>query len=69
MIQGSHTFTDKTEFFGMIGGNATIEPGATVIFRGMVNGNLIVKEGGEVFMHGLVNGKIVDEGGKIHFPE
>ena len=69
MIRGNHTFTDKAEFSGMIGGNAIIAPGATVIFRGMVNGNLIVKAGGEVILYGMVNGKVVDEGGKINFPE
>jgi len=69
MIQGSHTFTDDTEFFGMIGGNATVASGARVVFRGMVNGNLIVKAGGELFLHGMVNGKVVNEGGTIHFPD
>ncbi|WP_417268380.1 hypothetical protein [Celeribacter baekdonensis] len=69
MIRGDHTFSGQTEFFGMIGGNAVIAAGATVVFRGMVNGNLVVEKGGEVFLLGMVNGMVIDQGGTIHFPE
>ena len=66
MVAGNLRMKQSGRYGGMVGGNAIVDSGLTVIIDAMVRGDLIVNNGADVTVTGIIGGQIVNRGGTGH---
>ena len=62
-VAGDLTFSEDTEFHGVIGGDATVASGVSVKLFGKIGGNLIIEPDAIVEVHGKIGQDVINRGG------
>jgi cytoskeletal protein CcmA (bactofilin family) len=61
-LEGVQSINDELRLFGMIAGDAAVEPGGVLHLHGMIVGDLLIRDGGEAEVHGMVVGSVHNDG-------